>query len=156
MQLDLFGASPKTSPVSSTPGTTPSDASWERLWERIPHSRLPQADGGVVRVSSMDRYTAQRGASWTRKVSSRSGEGGFLWSLHGLVLGEIPAPCFTRPKPRLADILETGPIPDRFFLTPSACAGILRRAETRGKEISGMLKDALRQVADRRQRGAGT
>ena len=43
----------------------------------------------------------------------------------------------------LSDVLETGEVPDRYFLSPVACAGILRRAEARGKEIHPLLKEAL-------------
>jgi hypothetical protein len=35
----------------------------------------------------------------------------------------------------LSDILETGDVPQRYFLSPKACSGILRRAEKRGKEL---------------------
>ena len=47
----------------------------------------------------------------------------------------------------LSQILETGPIPQRFFLSAKACQGILRRAEKRGKELPEMLKRALEAVA---------
>jgi len=47
----------------------------------------------------------------------------------------------------LSDILETGDVPQRYYLTPRACAGILRRAEKRGKDLPPMLSQALRQVA---------
>lgn len=43
----------------------------------------------------------------------------------------------------LSDILETGDVPQRYYLTPKACQGILRRAEKRGKELPSMLKEAL-------------
>ena len=46
----------------------------------------------------------------------------------------------------LSDILETGEIPQRFFLSKKACEGILRRAEKRGKELPEQLKMALMQV----------
>jgi hypothetical protein len=38
-------------------------------------------------------------------------------------------------------------IPSRFFLSSKACAGILRRAEKRGKELPPLLLEALKQVA---------
>ena len=38
-------------------------------------------------------------------------------------------------------------IPSRFFLSSKACAGILRRAEKRGKELPPLLLEALMQVA---------
>jgi hypothetical protein len=47
----------------------------------------------------------------------------------------------------LSDILETGDVPQRFFLSAKACEGILRRAEKRGKELPGALSAALLAVA---------
>jgi hypothetical protein len=47
----------------------------------------------------------------------------------------------------LSDILETGDVPRRFFLTAKACAGILRRADKRGKELPEALRLALQSVA---------
>jgi len=47
----------------------------------------------------------------------------------------------------LSDILETGDVPQRFFLSATACRGILRRAEKRGKELPKQLQQALEQVA---------
>jgi hypothetical protein len=43
----------------------------------------------------------------------------------------------------LSDVLETQPVPPRFYLSAKACAGILRRAERRGKALPPMLKVAL-------------
>ena len=47
----------------------------------------------------------------------------------------------------LSDILETGDVPQRYFLSAKACAGILRRAEKRGKQLPEALHHALRAVA---------
>ncbi len=47
----------------------------------------------------------------------------------------------------LSDILETGEPPQRYFLSGTACRGILRRAEKRGKELPEALKSALLAVA---------
>jgi hypothetical protein len=47
----------------------------------------------------------------------------------------------------LSSILETGAIDPRYYLTQRACAGILRRAENRGKELPPMLRRALEAVA---------
>jgi hypothetical protein len=47
----------------------------------------------------------------------------------------------------LSDVLETGELPPRFSLSAKACAGILRRAQRRGKELPTMLRQALEQVA---------
>lgn len=48
----------------------------------------------------------------------------------------------------LSDILETGDVPQRYFLSAKACEGILRRAEKRGKELPELLARALRAAAD--------
>ena len=43
----------------------------------------------------------------------------------------------------LSDILETGDVPQRYFLSAKACRGILRRAAKRGKELPPQLARAL-------------
>lgn len=47
----------------------------------------------------------------------------------------------------LSQVLETGSIPQRFFLSSTACAGILRRAEKRGEVLPTTLRHALQAVA---------
>lgn len=49
----------------------------------------------------------------------------------------------------LSQVLEQGSIPSRFFLSSTACAGILRRAEKRGKDLPAALHSALRCVAEK-------
>ena len=43
----------------------------------------------------------------------------------------------------LSDILETGDVPRKYFLSPKACEGIIRRAEKRGKTLPSALLKAL-------------
>jgi hypothetical protein len=40
----------------------------------------------------------------------------------------------------LSDILETGDVPQRYYLSATACRGILRRAEKRGKRCRPSLQ----------------
>jgi hypothetical protein len=47
----------------------------------------------------------------------------------------------------LSQTLEIGDVPPRFYLSPKACAGILRRAERRGKALPPALAEALTQSA---------
>ena len=48
----------------------------------------------------------------------------------------------------LSHVLEAmQDVPQRFYLSQKACAGILRRAEKRGKDLPELLSQALRQVA---------
>ena len=51
----------------------------------------------------------------------------------------------------LSDILETSDVPQRHYLSPKACRGILRRAAKRGKELAPQLALALQAVADSEQ-----
>jgi hypothetical protein len=47
----------------------------------------------------------------------------------------------------LSDVLETGEVPRRYYLSPRACAGILRRADRRGKVLPERLREALLAMA---------
>jgi hypothetical protein len=51
-------------------------------------------------------------------------------------------------------VLESGPLPTRYFLSSKAAAGILRRAEARGKELPPQLQAALQMVAQRTEQEA--
>jgi len=69
------------------------------------------------------------------------------WTLNGAEHNGIHAPSRSDGDVcSLSDVLETGPLPQRFSLSAKACAGILRRAERRGKQLPPMLQAALEQV----------
>lgn len=55
----------------------------------------------------------------------------------------------------LSDVLETGAVPQRYFLSAKACAGILRRAEARGRALPPALLAALKAVAEAGMPGDG-
>lgn len=46
----------------------------------------------------------------------------------------------------LSQILQVG-VPRKYYLSPKACLGILRRASARGKELPPVLKEALERQA---------
>lgn len=50
----------------------------------------------------------------------------------------------------LSEVLEAF-VAGKFFLSPKACRGILRRAERRGRELPERLRVALEQVASQEQ-----
>jgi hypothetical protein len=75
----------------------------------------------------MDPKEQSRGGSWTPNISA--------WPNDAVVCS-------------LSQVLETGSIPPRYFLSAKACAGILRRAEARGKTLPEQLLSALRSSAD--------
>ena len=59
-----------------------------------------------------------------------------------LNFGEFPS---EERESTLSQILEAN-APEKYFLSARACAGILRRAEKRGKELPQMLKEALEEA----------
>ena len=48
----------------------------------------------------------------------------------------------------LSDTLERGGVPQQYFLTPKACAGILARAEKNGRSLPTAMKSALLSVCE--------
>jgi hypothetical protein len=98
----------------------------------------------------------------TSPVSCRQTQDGILeplsgaWSNSGIAR---PGECLTLSTSEfhsdaavcsLSDVLETGEIPQKYFLSQKACKGILRRAEKRGKKLPEPLQVALTQVAGRK------
>ena len=49
----------------------------------------------------------------------------------------------------LSDTLETSDVPQRFYLSPTACAGILSRAKKSGKNLPEKLNKVLASVANK-------
>lgn len=47
----------------------------------------------------------------------------------------------------LRDVLETSPVPEKYFLSQKAASGILRRAERRGRRLPEPLRTALVSLA---------
>jgi hypothetical protein len=136
MQLTMFEqaeASPlvlssgKTCLESLTPLTTPLDVFLGSLPEKV--CRLSQqGESGRTLVMCLVPKEQLRGGSWMPNISE--------WPNDAAVCS-------------LSQVLETGLIPPRFFLSERACAGILRRAEKRGKRLPEQLQRALETVANR-------
>jgi hypothetical protein len=93
---------------------------------------------------------------WTFPFRKAAGRTAASWSVLP-VTTVSPGACLTRSMPEyhsaavassLSDILETGDVPQRYYLSAKACAGILRRAAKRGKTLPTMLLRALQQVAE--------
>ena len=73
------------------------------------------------------------------------------WEMGGALLGVYTMPSFgeypsEEKESRLSQILEANPHP-KYCLSAKACAGILRRAEKRGKKLPEILEQALRRQA---------
>jgi hypothetical protein len=91
------------------------------VYENVPASCLPTADGTLAPSSGQ----------W--------GNSGLGTATECLTLNtsEFPSGAVACS---LSDILETGDLPQRYFLSPKACAGILRRAAKRGKVLPAHCK----------------
>ena len=123
----------KTSPVSFQATT---DETLQAFWasSRAARSPHPPKDGKTAESSpASPTPTALPGECLTLSTSEHRASA-------GLSPSDVDV-C------SLSDILETGDVPQRYYLTPKACAGILRRAEARGKELPPQLALALQAVA---------
>ena len=76
---------------------------------------------GSPREKSWEMITPSRGESWTRSI------------------GEFPN---AENVSSLSRILQAG-VPEKYYLTPKACQGILRRASVRSKKLPAVLEKAL-------------
>ena len=106
--------------------------------------------------------TKEKTSKLSSKPSAKSANQGFLFlnlttesgSLLGLsweLVGALPGESMTlnfgespsdARESTLSQILDLQ-APEKYSLSPRACAGILRRAEKRGKTLPDMLRDAL-------------
>lgn len=122
--FDLDTPSGKTFPASYQPPTMLSDVSSLPLSVLMKPLKLKK--GGQVQAWSADLRDEPRGA---------------FWMLNGSAWPNDACAC------SLSSVLETGPIPAKYYLSARACLGILRRAEKRGKALPTALRAALEQVA---------
>ena len=115
----------KTSPESSALRTTPSAVSWEN-YVALSFPLKYQAAGGQVQVSLPVQKGVSHGAHSTLNFS------------------ECPNVV---KESSLSQVLVKGSIPQKYFLSARACAGILARAQKRGKQLPPSLKAALERSA---------
>jgi DNA (cytosine-5)-methyltransferase 1 len=72
--------------------------------------------------------------------------GGYAWKdtcIHTTVSASPVIPIASR----FIDIVETGHVPDRYFLSPNAAEGILRRVNSQGRTLFPPLHKALERLA---------
>lgn len=84
-------------------------------------------------------------------VASWQTDGVWLGELRITNIGEHPN---VDVESRLSSILMAG-VPQKYYLSPTACLGILRRADRRGKELPQLLKDTLMRQATPSKLGGG-
>lgn len=116
----------KMSPAFCPILKTPSEISFLHLSGARPPSICLGAGPGLVRAWLPDRGGAQRGEFSTLNISESPNvaAGSSLWQ-----------------------VLEIGPIPQKYYLSARAAAGILRRSGARGANMHPLLAAALRAAA---------
>ena len=97
--------------------------------------------GKTCRASSVAAKEGILEPSSGRWANSGMGSPTEFLTLNGLESPSVAAVC------SLSATLETGDVPQRYYLSAKACSGILRRAERRGKELPGQLRQALQAAA---------
>lgn len=124
--LPLNGSCGKMSPESYLRRIMRLDASWALFAELTPPSSL-QGEGGSTPIAVWwpDPKEPWRGGCLTPNGTEYPSDENVCLSW-------------------LWQVLETGPVPTRYYLSANACRGILRRAERRGKKLPEMLEAALR------------
>lgn len=106
--------------------------------KKVPKSRAPKPDSELIAVPYFHLDLSEGNVDLF---------GNHYWEMRS-PLREGKPPLNTGVAPRkpvrvsLSDILEPNPDP-KYYLTKTACLGILRRAEERGKELPAQLKMAL-------------
>jgi hypothetical protein len=146
MQLSIFSSeehpvSPSVSQDSAKGLRTQEATSCSRFLESLTVTDLGTLSGKTSPVSchlTEERILVPFSGRW-----GSWGTGGptGCWTLSGSEWPKDVAVC------SLSDVLETSEVPQRFFLSPKACQGILRRAKKRGKLLPTQLEHALRMVA---------
>lgn len=126
-QQDLFETlSGKMSPGSSASKITPSAVSWAHLSDQMMPCHALAGAHGQTRVWLPGHGHGRLGGFSTLNISDCPNDG----------VGSS-----------LSSILEEGPIPRRYFLSPRASAGIIRRALKRRKILPAPLLAALVKTA---------
>lgn len=125
IQLSLFGKM-CPEPFQATKART-SDACSKKS-RKLSGKMLQYLDltveSGIMQEKSWEMASILRGEYLTRNI------------------GEFPSAV---RESTLSQILEAD-APQKYYLSKTACAGILRRAERRGKELPEMLREALMEV----------
>lgn len=131
VDADCDGSSSKTSP-DSTPATQ-----GEILQRWL-----------VTSLGAPLTFQGRGGKTPELRPAQEGWSSGAVWTVSGVPWRKGASVC------SLSQILETGPIDRRYFLSAKACRGILRRAWRRGRDLPHGLLAALvaKAFGDRLQR----
>lgn len=110
---------------------------------------------GLRPLSRQVEYRAEKNEDgewcWTKRVISTRSFAGWKNSGMGGPTGFVTLNTSVWPSDgsvcSLSDVLETCGVPEKYYLSPKACRGVLRRAAKRGKALPQHLHQALAQAA---------
>jgi DNA polymerase I-like protein with 3'-5' exonuclease and polymerase domains len=147
------GGSPaRTSPSPEpAPGSTANGQGSSSSSPASPRRRSPRGSSSKMSPASFPRSAD---GTWERSSGSWPTSG--TWGpgeCSTLSTSEWPSDAVVCS---LSDILETETVPPKYFLSPRACAGILRRATARGRALPPALEAALSLTAERWSPGSPT
>ena len=112
----------------------------------------PPMEGMISKLSSKQLSELKKKGSRCLRLKITDGlkrtyiwetDGAWLTEFSTLNTGESPS---EGQESTLSQIL-LAEVPQRYYLSPKACQGILRRAAVRGKELPDVLKKALERQA---------
>lgn len=132
----------------------PSSATGEDLMTLAARSPLPLSDwldvfvhAGSSGKTSLEYCLADVVGTSTPSIGRWQSSGihvaGGSWTLP---TSEAPSDAVVSS---LSAILETGAVPQQYFLNPVQCEEIMRRANARGKKMPGALRKTLETIASR-------
>ena len=122
----------KTSPGRSIRRTTCSGASSVGFWGALKPLKLKVANG------LKQAFSVPKPSEWVIESSMPSTSG-----CPNSAGGSSSLPC----RVSLLSILESGPVPQKYFLSAKACSGALQRAREHEKKLPEVLETALLAVA---------
>ena len=120
---------------------------------RTSQALSPPTEEMISKLSSKQLSELKRKGSRCLRLRITDGrKRTYIWETDGAWLTEFST-LNTGPSPSeeqestLSQIL-LAEVPQKYYLSPKACLGILRRASVRGKELPEVLRKALERQAD--------
>ena len=118
-------------------GSKASRASCSNLFELYVRSCRDALSGRTSRERSRARTGRLSDACSGRWMRSGTVWHGEFWTRNSSAWPSDASVSF------LSECLEAPPVPARYYLSPTACAGIIRRARRRGRSLPPQLEEAL-------------
>lgn len=111
-----------------------------------------QATRGRISAQSSRRFVQSGGGATILYLCLRAGNGcrpDASWETVGALPGMSTTPSAMSPSAErgftLSQILQAN-VPEKYYLSPKACQGILNRAKRRGKALPDIMREALEEA----------